>query len=629
MSQYTHLINLLRDQENEVSYEVISELYEYSLTTGNGLSESDIAIIKENYNRDVFKDDRRRLLNEEHQQSLYDNREILEEYNEDVIGSSSRARQNAYSGSFSAYQDNDEHRAAFIQNTRSRANTTYENQLREERSKVNSKYDKNANHILDVPISYADDSINAVGAFIRDDDNTAHNMLAGATNSRFGVGKDGYLNKGLTSAENFKKEIANSELIRNGMNGIDAFRNAPDKLSKASEGLFKDSPHYGKVHRKVNKHLRMFTSDLMEILVEWWHDPRTLCCFIKNITAAAHSYFGKDTVWVDEKDELGNPVIDPETGKVVQKEVDTVKAILNGDYEYEGITKTREFFDKMIVILNLIKKFLQSSISFDLMLSLDLGLAISKASLSALVAILMSLQQMLQDQVYYKMLAWVEDNWHENWRQCFPIERLLRLIADWVTGPNGLFKDVERWVNGFLSEFSTGPKNFTSADKKKMIDITAIDKLINLLIWLRDAVLNYELCIEADFNGDEDLNDASDGSDTSDQSRGGSLTEPINAGLGTQGLNKPAGFGFNGGVVFPTDNEIHAFITNRMGESTEFADQVLATAKRVENSSPVTGSNNIGNESDLEHAIGDCARTINSNKIMDLAKLMSSWDLKV
>ena len=272
----------------------------------------------------------------------------------------------------------------------------------------------------------------------------------------------------------------------------------------------------------------------------------------------------------------------------------------------------------------------------------------------------MALQQMLEDQLFYNLMSYVERNISDEWRQCFPFERLLRIIADFLTGPDGLFKYIEQFVNAHLANLQAGAHfGFNSAKKFKMIDVTALDRLIAILEAIRDAILNFELCIEADFSEDvgpdlqtEDtrggrpifspfgLNRTFTGNQYQFEAEG--LGPGQDTDQGDQLARQQIGRGTDGtGVVFPTDTEIKAFITNRLGESPEFADQVLATSKRSSDISGRAAGSSTGQgggtddnstggfANQIERAIGDCSRTLDPNRILELSKLMSEWDIKI
>jgi hypothetical protein len=294
----------------------------------------------------------------------------------------------------------------------------------------------------------------------------------------------------------------------------------------------------------------------------------------------------------------------------------------SGQVQWTNLTGTRQFFDKMIGVLKIIKAFLSQDLGFSFMLNLDIGLAISKASLGALAALLTALQQMMEDRIYYQLLAILDKYVREELRQCIPFERMLRILADWMTGPDGLFKYIAQYVDSYLSGFSDNMNfGYNLEKKKQLLDLTAIDKLIALLEKLRDAMLNLELCVEADFRETPMPGDDIGRFQAKVGAGPSNFSDTVQAIRGNQDTT------YTGKIIYPTDTEIKAFITNRLGESEAFADQVLQSAKMTSletGGSSTTDGDLVAN---FKMAIGDCARTLDAGRIEEVAKLIADWEV--
>lgn len=558
----------------------------------------------------------------EHKQSLANQQDVIRAYNKDVVGSYNQAEKNAYSNSFFNPANNRDPRDNFITKVRGIAQSTFESQRKDELNALSKRYNIDRNKVsdatagdiglLDTPttapnmperISYG--IARDIGKNFGELQNTYASGVAGV------LGEHSPLTRGIDNTTRFagalKDDIIPIITASPWMTkGINKIKEQGAKIKDLAQvNGFLDGLH--NVH---SQWLRNLVNEFADVLDAWYHDPRTLCCFIKNIAAwatASNANF---------------------------KEIQT--KYFHGQVKWSELTGVRVFFDKLIAILKIIREFLKQDIGFTFMLSLDIGLAMSKASLGALVAALMALQQMLEDTIYAELLKIVNKNIREEWRQCFPFERLLRIIADFLSGPDGLFKYIEQYIDSFLNTFSANMHNaFNASKKQKLLDITAIDKLIALLEAIRDALLNLELCIEADFSETSNISDDASRSEKTVGVGSRNYPELINkirrqdekTNIKPNLLSKK--------VIFPTDNEIKTFITNRLGESEAFADQVILTANRSSDSGQVTGSNSkdtrgLGAFADqLQSAIGDCARTLDSNKILELANLMSDWEIGV
>lgn len=305
-----------------------------------------------------------------------------------------------------------------------------------------------------------------------------------------------------------------------------------------------------------------------------------------------------------------------------QKTKDIIKQMFSGGIKISEVTGTVDFFDKTITILRLIRDFMKQELNFDFILNLDIGLSMGKASTGALMAVFTALQQMLRDKIYNGMLTWVNETIKdENVIQCLPFERLIRLLADWMTGPKGIFSKIEQIVDSYMVGFVMDmKKGFNESVKIKMLDVTAIDKLITLLTMLRDATKSFEMCIEADFSETQKLSD-DDPSIINGRITTGRNYIDLSKKIKDNNIRRD----------IPTDREVRNFIINRMGESEAFADQVLYSANKVSNSGLSTGSpDDAGTDNSinrLSSTIGDCARTLSSDRLEKLAKLMSDWEI--
>lgn len=545
----------------------------------------------------------------EREQALAKKRDLIKAYNNDVPGSYKLAQKNARENALPNMFANERDDYKWIQKIRGIAVTEYDNQLKNEQSELKLKY--NLNKMPDGSIgSFTDMPVRITDALGRDigvaagntrntfANNTVNNILgANSASSKFLDKADKYTTAVM---DDVTKIVTDSPWIEKKLKSLKEKADKVTPLSKVNS--FMDG-----MNNVYSSNLRRILGDFGEILNEWWHDPRTLCCFIKSITAVALAA-GKKM----QGGKFGN-----EYNKFIIK-------VMSGEQKIAELTGTREFFDKMIAILKIILDFLTQDMNFNFALNLDLGLSMSKASMGALMGLLTALQQMLEDKIYSKMLDFVENNVRTEIRQCLPFEKLLRLIADWMTGPDGIFKYIESFVDAYLIGFQTNMQyGFDQASKTKMMDATALRKLITLLEKLRDSMMSLELCIESDFNKNTPTSE--DKLQTEENKYG--FTQTNNLG-DKSGINNNG----NNSTVYPTDTEIRAFLTNRLGESQDFANQVIASAHAESelNSGRNSGSpDNAGGDptNDLRMAIGDCARTLNSSKIQELASLVANWEI--
>ena len=595
------------------------------------------------------------LVQQEHEQSLAKKRGIIEAYNRDALGSYDQAQQRAYDnalpddqfapvpgavyglgnaanfiklGKRADYQ--------FIQKVRSIAERKFAQEQEQHQNEMISAYNlKRApegpiGSFVDMPVRIIDGMGRNLGSSFAE----ARNDFAASASGLFG--SDSGLNRAVDSASGFLdraeaftddigKIVTQSPWIEKRLANLRDKANTPVKM-KDVNGFFDG------MNNVFSSHFRKILGDFADILDEWWHDPRTLCCLIKTLAALAVASAKKIQVetGVTDIDIFGKTVNigdlrDESFGSIYKR---VVNKYFSGDMQITELTGTREFFDKMITILKLIRGFLSNELNFNFGLNLDLGLMMNKASVGALMALLAALQQMLEDKIYAKMMGFIKKYVREEIRQCLPFEKLLRLLADWMTGPDGLFKYIEQFVDAYMIGFAQNMQyGFDEGMKQKMLDLAALDKLIALLERLRDAMLNLELCMEADFNetpapGDDGFGLPTEQTVGNGPNNYGDLVDAIRG-------NKPTGFYKS---AIPSRNEMYNFFTNRLGFTDDVANQILdtsATSSNLNGGLASGGPNNTGADgvANLTTAIGDCARTLNPQRIEDLAKLIADWEI--
>lgn len=571
-------------------------------------------------------------IQKEHEQSLARKRETIEAYNRDALGSYDTAQRYAYNNALPLSERVD---YQFIQKVRSIAERKFSQEQEQHKNEMIAAYNLKTSpegpigSFVDLPVRITD----GLGRDIGKGFGKATGVITTAASGLFG--QDSLLNKGvdaaterLNQAEAFGKDIARivtqSPWIEKRLANLRDKSNKPVKLKDINS--FMDG-----MNNVFSTNFRRILGDLADILDEWWHDPRTLCCLIKTLAALAVSTAKKIQIetGVTNIELFGRSVnvgnIQNESFGSIYKRVS--KKYFSGDMKITELTGTREFFDKMIAILKIIRDFLNNELNFSFGLNLDLGLMMSKASVGSLMALLAALQQMLEDKIYAKMMEFIKKYVREEIRQCLPFEKLLRLLADWMTGPDGLFKYIEQFVDAYMIGFAQNMQyGFDQSMKKKMLDLAALDKLISLLEKLRDSMLNLELCMEADFNQTPSVGDDNFGLSTEQRVGNNPNLSPdlINAIKG----DKSTGIYRS---VIPSNNEMYNFFTNRLGFTDEIANQILDTSATSSNLTGGldSGGDNAGGSdiSNLTSAIGDCARTLNPQRIEDLAKLIAEWEI--
>ena len=218
-----------------------------------------------------------------------------------------------------------------------------------------------------------------------------------------------------------------------------------------------------------NTILKSLAMDTISVLSNWFNDPETICCLIQGIWAMYASTYSNT--------ELAK----------LQKEGASL-----ADSNFAGwLDSIISFIDLIIVLLTTDMK----KISFIIP---DFIKEITNTVISAILLVLQETLFAVRDSLIRRILNEIDDLSQENniWSKCLPFQQLINVIKRYVND-YGLFATLFEKIKGFVSnkvgEFGK-LKDFNLP--KNVKDLEFLYWCRDLLIKLKQATLNFDLCVK-------------------------------------------------------------------------------------------------------------------------------------
>lgn len=382
----------------------------------------------------------------------------------------------------------------------------------------------------------------------------------------------------------------------------------------------------------TNKLTRDLLSEVAEILIDWYKDPKTLCCLIKNLAAMGSVVKQGDLskeAWDQQKQKLFGGV--------------DAEAYLGPDY-----LNTRNFLIQIRDLLDILIEILSVDLSSVMNSQFDIGKELSDMIIGILISIMEFMIATGKKAWYDKVAEWMRDLNKfvgADSIQCLPVEKLMDALFRFLSSDHGLFNLVENYIRDF-SRFLRWKFliSFRKQYTNKIKDLQFLRFVRNLINKILLALENLELCLESDYtivesNIPDRLKAFGENDNICPYGIGAKTTENwlkcpfrtldgqivcavsdripgvagvisycinpaavrdyfapqlFNQGIGKLKNNYPGavsgpnikrkiGDSEEVAVIFPTDNEVRNFLINRMGYNTTLADQIISQAAKSEN----------------------------------------------
>lgn len=511
------------------------------------------------------------------------------------------------------------------------------------------------------------------------------------------------INDGLKAidANNVLNSLANNQLpgadavenfVDNRINSIQKIKAAPwigktlalpaTAIASSMKAIMPDS--WDKIVDGITVQLtRDLLTEIGQVLIDWYKDPKTLCCLIKNLAAIGamlHSGDFTEDSWDQERQKFFAGV--------------RTEDYLGSDYfrARNTLINLRDYLDIIIEVL---------SIQFDktLFAGFDIGKEISDMIIGLMIGVLDALTAAGKKAWYDKVSEWFKDLLQEN-NQCLPFQKLIDVLFRFFSSDHGLFNILNRYIKDYARYLKW---RFINNFKKKYInrtrDLQFLRFLRDLINKIIDSLENFEICVENDYSVIDNPNPLSDfqisrdlcpfgqssratngwvdcpyrtlsnndiicrvNSQIPNQGNTSYCLHPdaINEYFGVQAYKRAENIGNIEGdypganrnigdkeiaVIFPTNNEVRNFMVNKLGFSKDQADQMVAESISSNKESTIDLGLNIGikdnsfessnglktnisedlinKRKQLMSSLGDCAKTLSPQNIADLANKLS------
>lgn len=209
--------------------------------------------------------------------------------------------------------------------------------------------------------------------------------------------------------------------------------------------------------------LKSFANDMISTMAGWFEDPEVLCCLI-------------NALWVAYQE--NEPLAESRESKLAD-------------------SKFGEFLDKLIAFIDLIIAFLTQDLKKLVFFIPDFIKEIFSALMGAILLVLQETLYTIRDSVLQSILDWIDDSVDGGslWAQCLPMQQFLDILKKHVHD-YGLFAELMEKIRGFVS----GKKSSFGQMAKELVpnakDLEFLFWMRDLLVKLKQAVVNFELCVE-------------------------------------------------------------------------------------------------------------------------------------
>lgn len=209
--------------------------------------------------------------------------------------------------------------------------------------------------------------------------------------------------------------------------------------------------------------LKSFANDMITTMASWFEDPEVLCCLI-------------NALWLAHNE----------------------NSDLKSNQEYTlADTKFGEFLDKLIALLDLIIAFLTQDLKKLVTFIPDFIKEIFSSLMGAILLVLQETLYTIRNSVLQTIFDWIDDSLlgQALWAKCLPMQNFLDIIKKHIND-YGLFAELMEKIRGFVSGRKSTFKQLSMQLVPNVKDLEFLYWMRDLLIKLKHAVVNFELCVE-------------------------------------------------------------------------------------------------------------------------------------
>lgn len=227
----------------------------------------------------------------------------------------------------------------------------------------------------------------------------------------------------------------------------------------------------GMVNKVDRPILRQMGVDMLSIMAAWLQDPEILCCLIH-------------AIWSSYTTAMGEPE----------------RQLRIAD------TKFGQFLDMFITMIDLIIILLTDDIRKFSLFFPDIIKELVNGILGAILLVLQETLYALRDSVVAVIFHWLDSrDTQATWARCLPVKDLLNILKKYVHDHGllaTLFEKIKGFTSGLRMEWAANAQLPVNAK-----DLEFLYWLRNLLIKLKQAVLNFDFCVDYEFVAPSDSAD--------------------------------------------------------------------------------------------------------------------------
>ncbi|MCK9429425.1 MAG: hypothetical protein M0R17_05435 [Candidatus Omnitrophica bacterium] len=238
-------------------------------------------------------------------------------------------------------------------------------------------------------------------------------------------------------------------------------------LGTPGQELRKRSELLSQMVNNLNKPiLKALANDMLTTMVSWLDDPQVLCCLIQGIWS---SYVAKNVnLSASSKIKLA----DSDFGK---------------------------FLDNLIAFVDFIIIFITQDIRRLVIFIPDLIKEIMNAIMGMIILLIQETAFALRNSVLSVIFEWM-DKWdtERTWSKCLPLKQMINILKKYISD-YGILATIFEKIKGYISGLSIKSEKIAKELVPNVKDLEFLYWLRDLLIKLKRASLNFDLCIDYDF----------------------------------------------------------------------------------------------------------------------------------
>lgn len=232
-----------------------------------------------------------------------------------------------------------------------------------------------------------------------------------------------------------------------------------------SEEELKRSQLLRETNNKLNPILTSFGNELLSVLISWFDDPKVLCCFIQ---ALFDMYLSENLQNFKRSFKLSE-------------------------------TSFAKWIDNLICLTDFIIIMLTEDMKRIVLTIPDLIKEIYAAIMGAVILLIQETAFALRDSVIRMMFEWMDSIDIEGmWSKCLPFKQLLNVVKKYISD-YGILAKILEVIIGFISGKAAKARVFGLTFPVNARDLEFLYWFRDLLIKLKRATLNFDVCVDYEF----------------------------------------------------------------------------------------------------------------------------------